>query len=44
MGYASTEDNVVRLLNDLEKHLTRQGFKTSPGSGVAGALQVLRKP
>lgn len=44
MGYASTEDNVVMLLNDLEKHLTRQGFKTSPGSGVAGALQVLRAP
>jgi len=42
MGYASSEENVVLLLNELEKQLTRQGYRPEPGAGVAAALGVLR--
>ncbi len=42
MGHASTEDNVMLLLNSMEKHLTRQGFKTEPGAGVCAAANIFR--
>jgi len=42
MGYASSEENVVLLLNELEKQLTKQGYRPEPGAGVAAALGVLR--
>lgn len=42
MGHASSEENVVLLLNELEKQLTRQGYRPEPGAGVAAALGVLR--
>lgn len=41
MGYSSSAENVVLFLNELEKQLVRQGYRSEPGAGVAAALGVL---
>ncbi|MFH1652243.1 MAG: alanine--glyoxylate aminotransferase family protein [Chloroflexota bacterium] len=43
MGYSCTVENVLLLLYALEKQLTAQGFKLTPGAGVAAATQSLRQ-
>ncbi len=41
MGGSSTAENVLLLLSALEKSLSREGFQTEPGAGVAAALKSL---
>lgn len=43
MGYSCSEANVLLLLAALEKILTEEGFKLSPGAGVAAANQALSR-
>ena len=43
MGYSSTQENVLLFLSTLEKLLIDEGYSVEPGTGVAAAIQVLRK-
>ncbi|MBI4467672.1 MAG: alanine--glyoxylate aminotransferase family protein, partial [Acidobacteria bacterium] len=43
MGASCTENNVLLLLAALEKCLLEEGFKLSPGSGVAAAVQTYQQ-
>ncbi|MBI2849440.1 MAG: alanine--glyoxylate aminotransferase family protein [Chloroflexi bacterium] len=43
MGYGSTAENVLLVLTALEKQLAEEGYKLTPGAGVAAASEVLRK-
>ncbi len=42
MGYSSSEENVLMVLSALEKLLSREGYKTEAGAGVAAAIQSLQ--
>jgi alanine-glyoxylate transaminase / serine-glyoxylate transaminase / serine-pyruvate transaminase len=39
MGHGSTRENVLLVLNTLEKCLAEEGFHCDPGAGVAAALR-----
>ena len=43
MGCNSTPENILLVLTALEKQLTEEGYKLSPGAGVAAASAQLRK-
>jgi alanine-glyoxylate transaminase/serine-glyoxylate transaminase/serine-pyruvate transaminase len=43
MGYSSTEENVLLLLNTLEKLLIAEGYSLALGTGAAAATRVLKK-
>ena len=43
MGYSSTEENVLLLLNTLEKLLIAEGYSLELGTGVTAAIKVLKK-
>jgi alanine-glyoxylate transaminase/serine-glyoxylate transaminase/serine-pyruvate transaminase len=43
MGASCTEGNVLLLLGALEKILGEEGFKLSPGAGVAAAAQAYQE-
>ncbi|MGQ9629903.1 MAG: pyridoxal-phosphate-dependent aminotransferase family protein [bacterium] len=43
MGHSSTKNNVLLLLGALEQILPSEGYKVSPGAGVAAANDVYRK-
>ncbi len=42
MGHSSTAENVLLLLNCLEKLLGNEGYRAEPGAGAMAALRVLR--
>lgn len=41
MGHSSSAENVLMLLAALEQVLARQGYRVSPGEGVAAACRIL---
>jgi len=43
MGYSSSQENVLLFLSILEKLLKEEGYSVEPGTGVAAAIQVLKK-
>lgn len=43
MGYNSSPENILLVLTALEKQLTEEGYKLSPGAGVAAASEQLKK-
>jgi len=43
MGASCTENNVLLLLGALEKILSEEGFKLSPGAGVAAAARAYQQ-
>jgi len=43
MGHSSSEQNILLLLNALEKLLSREGYSVAPAAGVKAAIEVLSK-
>ncbi len=41
MGHGSTPENVLLVLNALERCLREEGFKMEPGAGLAAAVKVM---